>query len=113
MEPVSAGNAEHYIWGDSCDGWRLVGAEGLSVIEERMPPGTQEHRHRHQRARQFFYVLQGELTMELEGAVHRLPARRGLEIPAQAAHQARNDSAEEVWFLVVSAPPGQGDRIPA
>jgi mannose-6-phosphate isomerase-like protein (cupin superfamily) len=34
--------------------------EDLSVIEERMPPGTAGQRHRHQRSRQFFFVLEGE-----------------------------------------------------
>ena len=37
-------NAPHYRWGDGCDGWHLVRAPQLSVIQERMPPGTQEAR---------------------------------------------------------------------
>ena len=49
-------NAEHYTWGEDCDGWHLVREPALSVIEESMPPGAQEVRHYHEKAQQFFYV---------------------------------------------------------
>jgi mannose-6-phosphate isomerase-like protein (cupin superfamily) len=80
------------------------------VIEERMPPGTAEVRHRHARARQFFYVLEGEAVLELEGTAHRLRAREGLHVPPGTAHQMRNESARDVRFLVVSSPRSHGDR---
>lgn len=112
MEPVSTLNAEHYLWGHACDGWHLVRAEGLSVIEERMPPAATEQQHRHARARQFFYVLEGELTMEVEGAIWRIAARHGIEVPPEAAHQARNEGGDPVRFLVISSPSAHGDRIP-
>lgn len=108
--PVSVESAEHYTWGEVCDGWHLVQSEGLSVIEERMPGGAEEQRHFHTKARQFFYVLEGELTMEVEGRLHALGARGGLEIGPGEKHQARNETGKEVRFLVISAPPAQGDR---
>jgi quercetin dioxygenase-like cupin family protein len=88
-----------------------VRSTALSVIEERMPPGAHEVRHRHAYARQFFYVLSGTLTMEVDGTRHRLDARTGLELPPGAAHQAINDSNADVQFLVVSTPPSHGDRV--
>jgi mannose-6-phosphate isomerase-like protein (cupin superfamily) len=109
--PVNRANGEHYVWGGTCDGWHLVRATALSVIEERMPPGAREVRHRHAHARQFFYVLSGTLTMEVEGVRHQLDARTGLELPPGAAHQAINDGSADVEFLVVSTPPSHGDRI--
>jgi mannose-6-phosphate isomerase-like protein (cupin superfamily) len=108
--PVSVETAEHYRWGEVCDGWHLVRSEELSVIEERMPAGAREQRHFHTKARQFFYVLEGELTMEVEGRSHALGARQGLEIAPGERHQARNESREDVRFLVISSPPAQGDR---
>ncbi|RXS98156.1 cupin domain-containing protein [Silvibacterium dinghuense] len=78
-----------------------------------MPPGTAEQRHLHHRARQFFYVLAGEFTMELEDHLHRLTAGQGLEIVPGATHQARNESSADVRFLVISSPPSHGDREPA
>ena len=113
MQPTSAATAEHYTWGDGCDGWHLVRAPGLSVIEERMPPGTTEQRHYHAAAQQLFYVLAGELTMEVGGTVHRLTERTGLEVAPGEPHQARNESGGDVRFLVVSQPPSHGDRHPA
>lgn len=113
MDTVSTGSAEHYRWGQGCDGWHLLAGDDLSVIEERMPPGAWEVRHRHACSRQFFYVLQGELTLELEGVSHRLASGHGLHVPPGAAHQARNDSAVEVRMLVVSSPRSHGDRIDA
>lgn len=113
MATVSTANTEHYAWGQSCDGWHLLAANDLSVIEERMPPGSFEQRHRHASARQFFYVLEGEMTLELEGAIHRMHRGEGLHVPPGSAHQARNESTSDVRFMVVSAPRSHGDRIAA
>ena len=108
--PVSTGNAEHYDWGTGCDGWHLVRAAAFSVISERMPPGATEVRHWHARARQFFYVTDGVLEMEIEGQVHSLPSGTGIEVPPGLAHQARNTGSVPTSFLVISAPPHRGDR---
>lgn len=110
-EPVGVGSAEHYAWGEGCDGWHLVRGASLSVIEERMPPGTSEQRHAHTKARQFFYVLEGELMMEVEGCNSCAGARQGIEIAPGERHTAINASNSEVRFLVISSPPAQGDRV--
>jgi hypothetical protein len=47
-------NSEHYIWGENCDGWHLLKSDSLSVIQEKMPPGTKESLHFHSKAQQFF-----------------------------------------------------------
>ena len=109
--PTSRSSADLYRWGDHCDGWHLVRDDALSVIEERMPPGSREARHRHAAARQFFFVLAGVLTLEVDGARHRLMARSGLEIAPGIPHQAINEHDTDVEFLVVSIPPSHGDRI--
>ena len=41
---IDRGTAEHYTWGDGCDGWHLVKGADLSVIQERMPPGARAER---------------------------------------------------------------------
>jgi mannose-6-phosphate isomerase-like protein (cupin superfamily) len=114
---ISAETAEHYTWGGAqgadCDGWHLVRAPGLSVIEESMPPGTSEARHSHVRARQFFFVLEGELTMEIEGSEIVLRARQGIEVHPGQRHQAINRGTSAVRMLVVSQPPSHGDRAGA
>jgi mannose-6-phosphate isomerase-like protein (cupin superfamily) len=75
-----------------------------------MPPGAEEVRHRHHYARQFFFVLRGTLVLECDGVRHELTRHTGLEIAPMAVHQARNESAANVEFLVVSQPPSHGDR---
>lgn len=113
MGAVSTRNAEHYRWGQGCDGWHLLAGSDLSVIEERMPGGAAEVRHRHARARQFFYVLAGELAIELDGVTNRLRAGEGLHVPPGVAHQVRNDAVADARMLVVSSPRSYGDRIDA
>lgn len=109
-KPTSKAVGQEYGWGDGCQGWHLVRAQNLSVIEERMPPGTSERRHWHARSRQFFYVLSGTLTIEVEGVTHTLQARTGIELPQGTAHQAINEATTDVEFLVISEPPSHGDR---
>ena len=116
MKAVSRSNAEHYTWPSAisphtCDGWHLHRTDGLGVIEERMPPGSAERRHLHQWATQFFYVLGGELAIELNGEEHRLTPLTGLAVPAQTPHQVFNRGSEDARFLVISQPPSHGDRV--
>lgn len=108
--PINRQTAPHYTWAGSCDGWRLMDMPGLSVIEERMPPGTQEVRHLHRMARQLFYVLEGELSMLVGDRMHRLGPSDAMPVAPSQAHQARNDSDSDVRFLVISAPSTTADR---
>jgi mannose-6-phosphate isomerase-like protein (cupin superfamily) len=113
--PISATNAEHYTWGGpantDCDAWYLLRTPTLNIIEELMPPGTSETPHHHVHARQFFYVLSGELTLIVNQQPHTLRAREGLEIAPGEIHQAINRSSAAVRFLVTSNPPSHGDRV--
>ena len=110
MNSVSVNNAEHYVWGAGCDGWHLASLPGLSVIQEKVPPGKSEVRHFHDVSEQFFYVLSGEATIEAGENRVTLCAGEGLHIPPRLPHQLKNESVRDVEFLVVSAPPSHGDR---
>ncbi len=107
---ISKSTAEHYIWGNRCDGWHLVKNPKLSVIQERMPAGTAEVRHFHHHAQQFFYILAGEAAMEVDGRLIVMTAGEGAWIPPGIPHQMKNDSGDELHFLVISQPPSHGDR---
>ena len=113
MQKISVETAEHYSWGQRCDGGHLVKQAELSVIQERMPPATSEVRHLHKTARQFFLILRGAAVIEADGREHELSAGEGLEVAPGAAHQMFNRSDADVEFLVVSQPPSHGDREPA
>ena len=108
---ISSENAEHYRWGVDCDGWHLVKDKLLSVIEEFMPPGSAEIRHYHERSQQFFYILTGEVLMEINGENVLIPAGRGVRILPGVRHQIRNPSSSPVRFLVISQPSSRDDRI--
>jgi len=113
VETVSRENAEHYVWGGQCDGWHLVKTPDLSIIEENVPSGCSEVRHVHVRSGQFFYVLSGTATVEVDGHVHALHSNQGLYIPAGKPHQLCNRHGSDLMFIVVSAPPSHGDRVEA
>jgi mannose-6-phosphate isomerase-like protein (cupin superfamily) len=104
-------SAEHYIWGDHCDGWHLVKHNNLSVIHERMPASTSEVKHYHQQSLQFFFVLSGTATIEMEGEEIVLHPQEGVEVPPLVHHQMFNKSDHDVEFLVISQPISKGDRI--
>lgn len=111
MKAISAANAEHYLWGEGGEGWYLVRTDELNIIEEKMLPGISERRHLHVRARQFFYVLEGELTMEIAREEFVLHRGEGIEVAPGSLHQAMNRSAGNTRFLVTSQPPSHGDRV--
>lgn len=108
---VSIENAEHYIWGDNCNGWHLLERADMSVIQERVPAGGAEVMHYHERSRQFFYILEGEGRIAFEDREVILQKGKGIEIDPMVKHQFRNSSQADVHFLVISVPSTRGDRI--
>lgn len=110
MKSISIKTAEHYRWGDFCDGYHLVKSDQLSVIEEIVPSGAREKNHYHDRATQFFYILSGTGTIIINDNIFKLNTGEGLLIEPGTHHQFRNDSSEAVRFLVISTPKSHGDR---
>jgi mannose-6-phosphate isomerase-like protein (cupin superfamily) len=108
---TSIESAEHYVWGEICDGWHLLKRDDMSVIQEHVPAGAAEVMHYHMQARQFFYILEGEGAMAFEEQVIVLKKGQGIEIAPQVKHQFRNQSDTDVHFLVISVPPTRGDRV--
>ena len=108
--PTSTKTAEHYQWGNCCDGWYLVKNDKLNIIQERMPPGTSETPHLHHKAQQFFYVLSGEAALEINGKTIILKTLEGATVPPGATHKMQNKSKRVLEILVTSEPPSHGDR---
>ncbi len=104
-------NSEYYVWGGDCHGWHLLKSESLSVIKERVPSGGSEIRHFHKKAEQFFYILNGAATIEVDGVENEIKVGEGLHIPAGVPHQFKNVTQSEVVFIVTSTPPSHGDRF--
>lgn len=108
---TSTDNAEHYTWGAQCDGWHLLRSDGLSVIQERMPPGTSEQLHYHERAQQLFYILSGAATFEIEGGLKTVLPNQSIHIPPGTKHCILNNGVVDLHFLVISEPKSHGDRV--
>ncbi len=108
---VSANAANHYQWGEVCEGWRLLHDPALAVIAERMPPGSAEVKHFHRHSRQFFYVLEGLLEVRAGAGRLQLASGEGVDIPAETVHEICNTSAGDLTFLVISQPPARDDRV--
>jgi mannose-6-phosphate isomerase-like protein (cupin superfamily) len=108
---VSKETARHYVWGGDCDGWPLLETDSLSVVEERIPAGGGEVMHYHEKAQQFFFVLDGEAMFESDGVTTTVQKGEGYHVRPGARHLIRNLGTEDLHFLVVSQPRSHGDRV--
>jgi mannose-6-phosphate isomerase-like protein (cupin superfamily) len=102
---------KHYQWGNACDGWNFVDNAALSVKQERMPAGALEQLHYHQHAQQFFFILKGVATFEIEGEVFVVNELEGIQIQAQQKHRIINNGEGELEFILCSQPSTVNDRI--
>ena len=82
----------------------------FSIFETTVVPGMGIPLHKHPYA-EFFYVLEGELTLEVEYHHFVLHAHEGIEISPGRRHQAMNRSTNAVRMIVTSQPPSHGDRM--
>jgi len=98
------------VWGGNCDGWHLASSPRLSVIQERVPSGASERRHLHRNAEQFFYILNGIATLEIDGVMLVLRQNEGFHVQAGVSHTLSNQHDQILEFLVISTPPSHGDR---
>jgi mannose-6-phosphate isomerase-like protein (cupin superfamily) len=112
MSIVSKNNNNgHYIWGDGCDGWVLVDSAELSVKQERMPPQTAETLHYHIKAQQFFFILRGTATFEVNESGFTVAAGQGFHIEAGKKHRIINNTADDLEFVLSSQPSTNNDRF--
>jgi len=108
---INIQNAAHYKWGNNCDGWHFFKSENLTVIRETMPAGSKEILHYHKKSVQFFYILAGEATFEIEAEIFKAGANTGSFIKPGEQHKISNNSDKDLEFIVVSSPPSHSDRI--
>ena len=106
----SKNNIDKYIWGNNCFGWKLVDTEELSIIEEEMPPNTEEIYHYHSKANQFFYILEGSATFIVKNKKDIVSSNEGFSINKGQKHKIQNNSDSTIKFLVISQPTTKHDR---
>src|SRR4051812_17366690 len=112
IEAVSKINPlKHYVWGEGCDGWNFVDEVNLSIKQEHMPAGTAEAMHYHQYAQQFFFILNGTATFQIEDATIIVKSGEGIRIAAGKKHRIINHTQEALEFILCSQPSTSNDRI--
>ena len=85
----------------------------FSIWESIVPPGAGAPPHTHTREDEAFYVLSGEVLMELEGAADpvRLTPGAFLFAPRNQRHGYRNTGTVAARLLVFAMPGGGLDRM--
>lgn len=101
----------YYQWGKVCKSWGLVENVGLSVKQEMMPPGSSEQLHYHEKSQQFFFILTGMATFEIEGKQVEVTVHEGLQIFAGEKHRIINNGSSNLEFILCSQPSISNDRI--
>ena len=92
---LDSSNAPRYRWGADCGWLATPGQPGLSVIEgNRCLPAPPRQRHHHATSRQFFYVLDGVATLEIDGTVLRIAVGQGAQVAPPPASSPVNDEAK-------------------
>jgi quercetin dioxygenase-like cupin family protein len=77
-----------------------------SLIDMYVPPGGGPPPHRHD-FEESFTVLEGEIEATFRGDKVSLRAGQVIQIPANAAHSFRNNSAQPARLLCLCSPAGQ------
>ncbi len=101
----------HYQWSDGCDGWVLAETPGLSVKQERMPANTAEALHFHNNAQQFFFIICGTASFEVDGQLFTINSGEGIHIAAGKKHRIINNTEADLEFILSSQPSADNDRV--
>ena len=104
-------NTEHYFWGKNCEGFHLLKSEKLSIIQEIMPPKTSEIVHYHNNSQQFFYILKGKATFEINDKKVIVEKESSIHIKPKYQHKIYNNEESNLEFLVISQPTTKNDRV--
>lgn len=77
----------------------------LSVMERTLPPGGRRPPpHRHTNCSEAYFVLEGEVTVTLEGEELTLRAEQFILVARGSAHSFANTGALQARLLVIHAP---------
>lgn len=100
-----------YTWGQGCYGWTFIDTDELSVKQELMPEDTAEELHYHNQSSQFFFILAGEATFEIEEEEIVLRKQQGITIKPGQKHRIINRTPVDLEFILYSQPSAKNDRI--
>ena len=77
--------------------------ENQSLAEALVPAGTSTIRHHHKASEEFYFILDGEGTMEIDETTQAVGPGDAILIPPHAWHQIT--ATQDLRFLCCCAPP--------
>ena len=81
--------------------------EKQSLAEASLPTDAATDRHYHKESEEFYFILEGKGTMEIDGETQQVNPGDGILIPREAWHQLTADQGEPLRLLCCCAPPYQ------
>jgi mannose-6-phosphate isomerase-like protein (cupin superfamily) len=81
-----------------------TGSEILGARLWRMPPKSANTLHKHARAEEFYFVVEGTGRMRVGDTTLTIPRLGGVLVGPSVVRQIFNDSDAEVLWLIVGAP---------
>ena len=110
MQPTILPPLAAYTWGEDCSAQPIIDQSNLSIKRERMPKGSAEEWHFHQKAEQYFFIQVGSARFECIGATAiEVKAGQTIHLPQGCIHRIL--ALEAVEFMVISQPNTENDRI--
>lgn len=79
--------------------------EKQSLAEAALLPGGYTERHYHKASEEFYFILEGVGTMEIDGELRKVNIGDAVLIPAGSWHQITADGGKGLRFLCCCAPP--------
>jgi len=81
-----------------------TGSEILGARLWRLPPRSANTLHKHPKAEEFYFVVEGTGRMRVGDETITVPKYGGVLVSPKALRQVFNDTEEEVLWLIVGAP---------
>jgi uncharacterized cupin superfamily protein len=90
---------------------KQLGAATLGARLWRLTPGQASTKHRHAAQDELYVVLEGQGRVRVDDELLTLEPLSALYIEATTTRQVFNDTAEDVLWLVVGAPPEAANTL--
>jgi mannose-6-phosphate isomerase-like protein (cupin superfamily) len=84
-------------------------SENLGARLWRMPPRSANTLHRHIKAEEFYFVIEGTGRIRVGNETHTIPKHGGVLVGPEQVRQIFNDTEAETLWLIVSAPDREGE----
>ena len=81
-----------------------TGSENMGARLWRLPPQSANTLHKHIRAEEFYFVLEGTGRMRVGEETLTVPRYGGVLVGPEQLRQVFNDTDEEVLWLIIGAP---------